>query len=76
MLMSDAAAAVPIFDGHKDILSRLNRAGGPDAIAGFLACFARFVPDMPAGLMLVLLVLPALAWTHFILLQLKRPRDL
>ena len=45
------------------------------AIAAFLACFARFVPDMPAGLMLVLLVLPALAWTHFILLQLKRPRD-
>ena len=43
------------------------------AIAAFLACF---VPDMPAGLMLLLLVLPALAWTHFILLQIKRPRDL
>lgn len=44
------------------------------AIAAFLAGFVRFVPDMPAGLMLVLLVLPALAWTHFILLQIKRPR--
>lgn len=46
------------------------------AIAAFLACFVRFVPDMPAGLMLLLLVLPALAWMHFILLQIKRPRDL
>lgn len=46
------------------------------AIASFLACFVRFVPDMPAGLMLLLLVLPALAWAHFILLQLKRPPNL
>ncbi|MGK5020644.1 hypothetical protein [Janthinobacterium sp. LB2P10] len=46
------------------------------AIASFFACFVRFVPDMPAGLMLLLMVLPALAWTHFIVLQIKRPRDL
>ena len=46
------------------------------AIAGFLGCFVRFMPDMPAGLMLLLMVLPALAWTHFILLQLKRPPNL
>ena len=45
------------------------------AIAGFLACAVRFLPDMPAGLALLLVILPALAWTHFIVLQAKRPRQ-
>jgi membrane dipeptidase len=47
LLMSDAAAAVPIFDGHNDILSRLHRAGGPNAIAGFLAGGAGGHVDLP-----------------------------
>ena len=45
------------------------------AVAGFLAAGVRFLPAMPAGLALVLVVLPALAWLHFILLQAKRPRS-
>jgi len=44
------------------------------AIVGFFACAVRFLPDMPAGMALLLMVLPALAWTHFILLQVKRPK--
>lgn len=44
------------------------------AVAGFLAAGVHFLPAMPAGLALVLVVLPALAWLHFILLQAKRPR--
>ena len=45
------------------------------AVAGFLAAGVHFLPAMPAGLALVLVVLPALAWLHFILLQAKRPRS-
>lgn len=45
------------------------------AVAGFLAACVHFLPAMPAGLALVLVVLPALAWLHFILLQAKRPRS-
>ena len=44
------------------------------AVAGFLAAAVHFLPAMPAGLALLLVVLPALAWLHFILLQAKRPR--
>jgi hypothetical protein len=39
------------------------------AIAGFFACAVHFLPDMPAGMALLLMVLPALAWGHFIVLQ-------
>lgn len=39
------------------------------AIVGFVACGVRFLPDMPAGMALLLMVLPALAWIHFIVLQ-------
>lgn len=45
------------------------------AVAGFLAAGVHFLPAMPAGLALVLVVLPALAWMHFILLQARRPKD-
>lgn len=45
------------------------------AVAGFLAAGVHFLPAMPAGMALVLVVLPALAWLHFILLQVKRPRS-
>ena len=44
------------------------------AVAGLVAAASRFLPAMPAGLALVLVVLPTLAWLHFILLQAKRPR--
>lgn len=45
------------------------------AAAGFLAAGVHFLPAMPAGLALVLVVLPALAWIHFIVLQARRPKD-
>ncbi|OYO25700.1 hypothetical protein [Janthinobacterium sp. PC23-8] len=45
------------------------------AVAGLLAAGVHFLPTMPAGLALILVVLPALAWIHFILLQMKRPKD-
>ena len=45
------------------------------AAAGFLAAGIHFLPAMPAGLAVVLVVLPALAWIHFILLQARRPKD-
>ena len=45
------------------------------AVAGLLAAGVHFLPTMPAGLALILVVLPALAWLHFILLQMKRPKD-
>ena len=45
------------------------------AVAGLVAAASRFLPAMPAGLALVLVVLPTLAWLHFILLQAKRPRS-
>lgn len=45
------------------------------ALVGFVTCAVRFLPDMPAGMALLLMVLPALAWTHFVLLQVKRPKQ-
>lgn len=45
------------------------------AVAGYFAAGVRFLPDMMAGMALLLMVLPGMAWLHFIMLQLKRPKQ-
>jgi len=46
------------------------------AVMGFLAAAVRFLPDMMVSMALLLMVLPGMAWLHFIMLQLKRPKHL
>jgi len=45
------------------------------ALAGYFAAAVRFLPGMMAGMALLLMVLPGMAWLHFIMLQVKRPRS-
>lgn len=45
------------------------------ALAGYFAAGVRFLPDMMAGMALLLMVLPGMAWLHFIMLQARRPRS-
>lgn len=44
------------------------------AVVAYFAAGVRFLPDMMAGMALLLMVLPGMAWLHFIMLQAKRPK--
>ena len=41
---------IPIFDGHNDVLLRLNRHGGADPVAAFLQGEDKGHPDLPKAL--------------------------